>query len=138
MTKLFRNLNSKKAFKIAFFVALLNLLNIECVVAKSLEEAKELCDKKNDGAACENVVDACFLGPLFFGKTRTIDEIKCAYEYGEKGCNLNSANSCYYLGSMYLDTNPGHRKDLQKAQELLQKSCDLGNLDACGVLSEKF
>ena len=77
MTKLFRNLNSKKAFKIAFFVASLNLLNIECVLATSPETdaAKELCDKKNDGAACETVVSDCFFG--LFGIT--IDYFMCAY-----------------------------------------------------------
>lgn len=143
MTKLFRNLNFKKVFKIAFFVALLNLLNIECVVANIIDDinksqgynVKERCDL-NDAKACETIVSICSGEFLYW--SRSIESLNCTFEYSEKACNLNSADGCNTLGFFYLKTYPRHPKDPQKAQKYLQKGCDLGSILACNNLNAYF
>jgi TPR repeat protein len=49
----------------------------------------------------------------------------------EKACSKDDKIGCMGLGAAYLHGNQGAPKDLAKAKQFLQKSCDLGLTDAC-------
>ena len=51
--------------------------------------------------------------------------------YLQKACDKDDKLGCMGLGAAYLHGNQGIGKDLPKAKQYLQKSCDLGATSAC-------
>ncbi len=56
--------------------------------------------------------------------------------YLEKACSKDDKLGCMGLGAAYLHGNQGIAKDLAKAKQFLQKSCDLGATSACDKAGE--
>lgn len=56
--------------------------------------------------------------------------------YLEKACTKDDKLGCMGLGAAYLHGNQGTKKDLKKAKQFLQKSCDLGATSACDKARE--
>jgi hypothetical protein len=54
----------------------------------------------------------------------------------DKACQKDDKLGCMGLGAAYLHGNQGAPKDLAKAQQFLQKSCDLGAQSACDKVKE--
>lgn len=54
----------------------------------------------------------------------------------EKACEMDDAESCWYLAYMYQLGN-GVQRDEQKARALMEKACGLGFDDACRALSQE-
>ena len=94
-------------------------------IAKNL--LKKGCDL-NVGVACDD------FSMLFYSpKTTDQNDLSLARFYFQKGCNFNIANSCFWLGHMYLE-GQGVTKNLPTAKKYLQKGCDLNNKIACRYL----
>ena len=54
----------------------------------------------------------------------------------QKACDKDDKLGCMGLGAAYLHGNQGAPKDLAKAKQYLQKSCDLGATSACDKAHE--
>lgn len=54
----------------------------------------------------------------------------------DKACQKDDKLGCMGLGAAYLHGNQGAPKDLAKAKQFLQKSCDLGATAACDKVHE--
>ncbi len=52
-------------------------------------------------------------------------------------CNKNDAEGCFFLGYMYSE-GKGTSKDENKAKEILNKACDLGEYKACMNLAKVY
>ncbi|XP_055596652.1 cytochrome c oxidase assembly factor 7 homolog [Uranotaenia lowii] len=75
----------------------------------------------------------------FLGKGRASDKgdpIK-AYQYYEKGCELNDADACLHSGLLLVSKSipKDMKRDVSKAFEFLKKSCEMNNGNACFYLS---
>ncbi len=78
-----------------------------------------------------------FYGTEFYrdGEGVTKD-LKKAFEYSAKACELNDAKGCYALAAFY-NEGKGVAKDEKQTTENLEKSCKLGLKEACDILKEQ-
>jgi len=94
----------------------------------------------------EDYVDACHAGSgeacanafgMWLAKEfKSYSEPK-AFELMEKGCSLNHAESCSFLGSAWRDGYPGApAKDAQKSYAAFKKACELGHADSCSEVNQ--
>ncbi|XP_055533905.1 cytochrome c oxidase assembly factor 7 homolog [Wyeomyia smithii] len=75
----------------------------------------------------------------FLGKGRASDKgdpVK-AYQYYEKGCDLNDPDACLHSGLLLVSKSipKDLKRDVPKAFEYLKKSCEMNNGNACFYLS---
>ena len=111
------------------------------VVAHTAEEyhlaykyAKKVCDLNATTAIAKGYVgDACGLLGLFHSEgIGTRQDYTKARTYAQRGCDLDSANSCELLGRLYYRSrSQGGVKSLQSAKRYYGKGCDLGQQTSC-------
>ncbi|GAA7502118.1 hypothetical protein ckin127_13190 [Helicobacter pylori] len=63
-------------------------------------------------------------------------DLKKAFEYSAKACELNNAKGCYALAALYNEAK-GVAKDEKQTKENLKKACELGLKEACDILKEQ-
>lgn len=97
--------------------------------AHSREDYADACDR-GDGEACGSA-----FGMWLVKDFNSYSESK-ALEYMQKGCDLNDAKSCFFLGSAWRSGYPAvPNRDENKSFEAYKKACDLGHKESCGLLS---
>lgn len=110
-------------------------------IKKDFEKAakvyKSNCDDYGYGRSCFKYGNFSFIGK---GKSGTAGDPLLAYNYYEKGCNLNDADSCLHSGLILVSRSmPKEIKtDVPKGFKLLTKSCEMNNATACFYLSGMF
>lgn len=100
---------------------------------KSLELYQLACD--------HNVPDGCFgLGVAYlegdFGNSAVKPSNQKAFEYLQKGCNLDDGNSCARLGEFY-EKGIAVKPSFTVAAKLYKKACDIGTDDDEACLRPK-
>jgi TPR repeat protein len=96
--------------------------------AKAREDYADACDG-GDGAACGNA-----FGMWLVKEFNSYSE-STALRYMEKGCELNDAKSCFFLGSAWKSGYPAvPQRDENKSSEAFEKACDLGHEESCSLL----
>ncbi|XP_030379149.1 cytochrome c oxidase assembly factor 7 homolog [Scaptodrosophila lebanonensis] len=107
-------------------------------IKKDFEKAakvyKSTCDDYGYAKSCYKYGNYSFLGK---GKSGTKGEPRIAYQYYEKGCNLNDSDACLHSGLLLVSRSMPKEIDrnVAKGLEFLTKSCDMNNATACFYLS---
>ncbi|XP_016944280.1 cytochrome c oxidase assembly factor 7 homolog [Drosophila suzukii] len=107
-------------------------------IKKDFEKAskvyKSTCDDYGYAKSCYKYGNYCFLGK---GKSGSKGDPRVAYEYYEKGCNLNDSDACLHSGLLLVSRSMPKEIDrnVPKGLEFLTKSCDMNNATACFYLS---
>ncbi|XP_033170523.1 cytochrome c oxidase assembly factor 7 homolog [Drosophila mauritiana] len=107
-------------------------------IKKDFEKAskvyKSTCDDYGYAKSCCKYGNYSFLGK---GKSGSKGDPQVAYEYYEKGCNLNDSDACLHSGLLLVSKSMPKEIDwnVPKGVEFLTKSCDLNNATACFYLS---
>ncbi|EDW75050.1 uncharacterized protein Dwil_GK19908 [Drosophila willistoni] len=107
-------------------------------IKKDFEKAskvyKSTCDDYGYAKSCYKYGNYSFLGK---GKSGGKGEPRVAYEYYEKGCNLNDSDACLHSGLLLVSRSMPKEIDrnVPKGVEFLTKSCDMNNATACFYLS---
>ncbi|XP_037935557.1 cytochrome c oxidase assembly factor 7 homolog [Teleopsis dalmanni] len=107
-------------------------------IKKDFEKAakvyKSTCDDYGYAKSCYKFGNYSFLGK---GKSGSKGDPRSAYNYYEKGCNLNDSESCLHSGLLLVSRSMPKQmdRDVPKGLEYLTKSCDMDNGTACFYLS---
>lgn len=107
-------------------------------IKKDFEKAakvyKSTCDDYGYAKSCYKYGNYSFLGK---GKSGSKGDPKSAYNYYEKGCNLNDSDSCLHSGLLMVSRSMTKEveRNVPKGLEFLTKSCDMNNATACFYLS---
>ncbi|KAI8035005.1 cytochrome c oxidase assembly factor 7 homolog [Drosophila gunungcola] len=107
-------------------------------IKKDFEKAskvyKSTCDDYGYAKSCYKYGNYSFLGK---GKSGSKGDPRVAYEYYEKGCNLNDSDACLHSGLLLVSRSMPKEIDrnVPKGLEFLTKSCDMNNATACFYLS---
>ncbi|SPP89636.1 cytochrome c oxidase assembly factor 7 homolog [Drosophila guanche] len=107
-------------------------------IKKDFEKAskvyKSTCDDYGYAKSCYKFGNYSILGK---GKSGSKGEPRVAYQYYEKGCNLNDSDACLHSGLLLVSRSMPKEIDrnVPKGLELLTKSCDMNNANACFYLS---
>ncbi|ALC49666.1 CG13865 [Drosophila busckii] len=107
-------------------------------IKKDFEKAskvyKSTCDDYGYAKSCYKYGNYSFLGK---GKSGSKGEPRVAYQYYEKGCNLNDSDACLHSGLLLVSRSMPKEIDrnVPKGLEFLTKSCDMNNATACFYLS---
>ncbi|MGI6395470.1 MAG: tetratricopeptide repeat protein [bacterium] len=90
---------------------------------------KRDCDKGIDS-------EACLKTGLYYldGKIVGVNRKKAA-KYLLKACNMKNAVGCYQLGKFWQNDAEGHKMG-KKARLYFKKACDLGDMEACGIVGK--
>ncbi|KAF7271022.1 hypothetical protein GWI33_016053 [Rhynchophorus ferrugineus] len=105
-------------------------------IKKDFEKAakvyKNNCDEYKYGKSCLK-----YGGYNLTGKGLHKADYKAAYDYFEKGCNLEEPYACFNQGLLLVTRNDqlGIKQDLLKGTKLLEKACKAQNASACYYLS---
>ncbi|KAH8399819.1 hypothetical protein KR215_003237 [Drosophila sulfurigaster] len=107
-------------------------------IKKDFEKAskvyKSTCDDYGYAKSCYKYGNYSFLGK---GKSGSKGEPRVAYQYYEKGCNLNDSDACLHSGLLLVSRSMPKEidRDVPKGLQFLTKSCDMNNATACFYLS---
>ncbi|KAH8338061.1 cytochrome c oxidase assembly factor 7 homolog [Drosophila kikkawai] len=107
-------------------------------IKKDFEKAskvyKSTCDDYGYAKSCYKYGNYSFLGK---GKSGSKGEPRVAYQYYEKGCQLNDPDACLHSGLLLFSSSMPKEidRDVMKGLEFLNKSCDMNNATACFYLS---
>lgn len=101
------------------------LENIQNKYNEAVEVYKKSCDEYNYGRGCYH-----YARMKTYGKGCTAD-LKEAYDYSKKACDLNIYNGCYASGMMELTGNDNVKQNVNDAVKTLEKCCDNGIPEAC-------
>ncbi|XP_017062892.1 cytochrome c oxidase assembly factor 7 homolog [Drosophila eugracilis] len=107
-------------------------------IKKDFEKAskvyKSTCDDYGYAKSCYKFGNYSFLGK---GKSGSKGDPRVAYEYYEKGCNLNDSDACLHSGLLLVSRSMPKEieRNVPKGLEFLTKSCDMNNATACFYLS---
>ncbi|KAH8396006.1 hypothetical protein KR222_001498 [Zaprionus bogoriensis] len=107
-------------------------------IKKDFEKAskvyKSTCDDYGYAKSCYKYGNYSFLGK---GKSGSKGEPRVAYQYYEKGCNLNDSDACLHSGLLLVSRSMPKEIDrnVPKGLQFLTKSCDMNNATACFYLS---
>ncbi|XP_023162293.1 cytochrome c oxidase assembly factor 7 homolog [Drosophila hydei] len=107
-------------------------------IKKDFEKAskvyKSTCDDYGYAKSCYKYGNYSFLGK---GKSGSKGEPRVAYQYYEKGCNLNDSDACLHSGLLLVSRSMPKEIDrnVPKGLQFLTKSCDMNNANACFYLS---
>ena len=77
--------------------------------------------------SCENLAFTYYADPK--------NKKALAVELFGKACEGDNPKSCYMLGSMYIE-GEAVKQNIQKAKELIKKSCDHGYTEACSTFEK--
>ncbi|XP_066258892.1 cytochrome c oxidase assembly factor 7 homolog [Euwallacea similis] len=108
-------------------------------IKKDFEKAAKVyrnnCDKYNFAKSCLKYGAYCLTG-----KAAKKSDYKSAYDYFEKGCNLNEPFSCFNQAVLLVTKNDslGVKQDVVKGATLLEKSYAAENGMACYYLSSLY
>ncbi|CAG9854446.1 unnamed protein product [Phyllotreta striolata] len=108
-------------------------------IKKDFEKAgkvyKTNCDDYKYGKSCLKYGTYSLLGR---GSKKA--DFKIAYDYFEKGCNLDEPDSCLNQGLLLVTKNdkPEVKQDVQKGMRILEKACKYENANACYYLSGMY
>ncbi|XP_050292828.1 cytochrome c oxidase assembly factor 7 homolog [Anthonomus grandis grandis] len=99
---------------------------------KAAKVYKNNCDEYKFGKSCLKYGGYCLTG-----KGVKTSNYPAAYNYFEKGCNLDEPYSCFNQAILLVTKNDGFgvKQDVLKGMELLQKACAAQNGMACYYLS---
>ncbi|KAJ8950780.1 hypothetical protein NQ318_011273 [Aromia moschata] len=102
---------------------------------KAAKVYKNNCDEYKYGKSCLKYGTYSLLGR---GSKKS--DFKVAYDYFEKGCNLEEPDSCLNQGLLLITKNdrPEPKQDIAKGMELLEKACSGKNANACYYLSGMY
>lgn len=99
--------------------------------ALAREEYADACDGGH-GEAC-----ASAFGMWLVKEFNSYSERK-ALEYMDKGCDLNDAKSCFFLGSAWKSGYPAvPNRDAKRSAKAFKKACDLGHTESCELLKNE-
>ncbi|XP_059156108.1 cytochrome c oxidase assembly factor 7-like [Physella acuta] len=93
---------------------------------------KENCDKNNYPESCFKYGNCLAKG---IGMPEEKPDLKSAFHYFEKSCEMNYAEGCHNAGFALLSTGSDEEKKIEKCLTFLNKSCDLKCKDACFSLA---
>jgi TPR repeat protein len=97
--------------------------------ASTREDYVDACNG-GEGEACANA-----FGMWLAKEFNSYGESK-ALEYMEKGCELNNAKSCFFLGSAWRSGYPAvPDKDEEKSYRAFKKACELGHSESCSQMN---
>ncbi|KAJ8921178.1 hypothetical protein NQ315_013650 [Exocentrus adspersus] len=108
-------------------------------IKKDYEKAgkvyKNNCDEYKYGRSCLKYATYNLLGR---GSKKS--DFKIAYDYFEKGCNLEEPDSCLNQGLLLITKNDciELKQDVLRGMELLEKACAGKNANACYYLSGMY
>jgi len=102
---------------------------------KAARVYKTNCDDSQYAKSCHKYASYALLG-----KGVNKQDYKEAYNYFEKGCNLNNPDSCLHQGLLLVSKNEsnGINTNILKGMELLEKACLRQNANACYYLSGMY
>ncbi|XP_074040279.1 cytochrome c oxidase assembly factor 7 [Leptinotarsa decemlineata] len=108
-------------------------------IKKDFEKAgkvyKNNCDEYKYGKSCLKYGTYSLLG-----RGTKQSDFKQAYDYFEKGCNLEEPDSCLNQALLLITKNdrPDIKQDVIKGMRLLEKACQAKNANACYYLSGMY
>ncbi|VEN53897.1 unnamed protein product [Callosobruchus maculatus] len=108
-------------------------------IKKDYEKAAKVyrnnCDEYKYGKSCLKYGTYSMLG-----RGTKKSDYKTAYDYFEKGCNLEEPDSCLNQGLLLITKNdkPELQHDVIKGMQLLEKACKSKNANACYYLSGMY
>lgn len=83
--------------------------------------------------------DSCFLaGVMLTASGNRQKDYLQGLKFLEKGCNDNSANSCYFASGLFIKGNEQIPRNMTTAFEYSTKACNLGHPQACANLSQMY
>lgn len=107
-------------------------------VSKDLEQARQW----NEKASEQKKISADAMGEigLYYatGSGGFSKNMNKSREWYEKACTAGNPSSCYYIAQDYKNGENGHEKDIQKALAYLEKSSDLGSVQATSELFNEY
>ncbi|KAG5887070.1 hypothetical protein JTB14_018242 [Gonioctena quinquepunctata] len=108
-------------------------------IKKDYEKAAKVyrnnCDEYKYGKSCLKYGTYSLLG-----RGSKQSDFRQAYDYFEKGCNLEEPDSCLNQGLLLITKNdrPEIKQDVIKGMQLLEKACKSKNANACYYLSGMY
>ncbi|KAL1501545.1 hypothetical protein ABEB36_006847 [Hypothenemus hampei] len=108
-------------------------------IKKDFEKAakvyKNNCDEYKYGKSCLKYGSYCLTG-----RGLKKSDYPLAYNYFEKGCNLNEPSACFNQAVLLVTKNDsfGVSQDVLKGASLLEKACESQNGMACYYLSSLY